>query len=72
LIPTLKCFDQLLNEAVLETINDQSLPEMKAAIENCKNFAEKVQNSKSDQRRIQTAVERFNEQSNGDNSSELS
>jgi hypothetical protein len=70
LIPTLKCFDQLLNEAVLETINDQSLPKIKAAIESFKIFAKKVQNSKSDQRRIQTAVEQFNLMSNGDNSSE--
>ncbi len=70
MIPTLKCFDQLLNEAVLETINDDSLPEVKAAIESCKNFAKKVQNSNSDQRRIQTALERFNLMSNGDNSSE--
>jgi hypothetical protein len=68
--PTLQCFDKLLNEAVMETLND-SLPAVKAAIESCKCFARKVQNSKSDQKMIKTAVQQINTDSIGDNPSKL-
>jgi hypothetical protein len=55
----------------METLND-SLPAVKAAIESCKCFARKVQNSKSDQKMIKTAVGKINKESTDDSPSEKS
>jgi hypothetical protein len=54
----------------METLND-SLPAVKAAIESCKCFARKVQNSKSDQKMIKAAVGKINKDSIGENPSKL-
>ena len=54
----------------METLND-SLPAVKAAIESCKCFARKVQNSKSDQKMIKAAVQQINKESTGENPGKL-